>query len=251
MPSIWHWPLDITAPPDRRALHALLCRWLDTDHKAKTKPWRWSTHQRGARHTIEIGLLDDTLTPRLLAGHDAHRRRHGSTITPLHQVAATTWAQLATPRDRHTWAFHFTTPLTFRRGDRFLPWPAPAPVFGSLRATWRTFAAPHTGDLNLDLALDPLIVTAINGTSTTETVTLKDPPPGCGDRITVTVTGFLGTVHYTADGRIDTTAVDTLARLAPYAGIGAYTTRGFGAVQLTPAYARTPTHEFASTASAT
>jgi CRISPR-associated endoribonuclease Cas6 len=243
MPSTWHWPLTSINPPDRRALHALLCRWLDIDHKAKIKPWRWSTHKQGPRHTIEISLLDDTLTPRLLAGHDAHRRRHGSSIGGLQQIVSTTWADLAAHRDRHTWTLHFTTPVTFRRGSRFLPWPAPAPVFGSLRTTWRTFAAPHVGDLDLDLALDPLVVTAIDGTSTTEQVILKDPPPGCGDRIEVTVTGFLGTVRYTVDGRINTAAVDTLTRLAPYAGIGAYTTRGFGAVQVALAHTAAASHQ--------
>lgn len=122
--------------------------------------------------------------------------------------------------------------MTFRRGNKFLPWPAPSPVFGSLRATWRTFAAPHVGDVDLDLSMDPLMVTAIDGASAVEKVVLKDPPAGRGSRVEVTVGGFVGSVRYTADGPVNTAAVEVLVRMAPFCGVGAYTTRGFGAVRI-------------------
>jgi CRISPR-associated endoribonuclease Cas6 len=231
MPTLWQWQLtDHAAAPDRRAMHALLCRWLDTDHKAADKPWRWSLVKHRNGSAIEIGLLADDLVDRLLAAHAALSHGRGSVFTAaLPQVAATAWADLAQDRlhsrDEQEWSFRFTSPVAFRRGGRFLPWPAPAPVFGSLRRSWRTFAAPHVGDLNLDLSLDPLVVTAIDGTSAVEQVVLKDG-------VSVHVGGFLGRVRYTVDGRVDTAALAQLVRLAPFCGVGSYTTRGFGAVRV-------------------
>jgi len=243
MPTLWQWSLDTDGTPDRRAVHALLSEWLDTDHHTSSKPWSWSPADAGGIPALWIGLVDDTLVERLLdrsaAYHRSKQRRDAPPLTqPLRQVAATTWAQLAAARPEHSgrWRLRFATPVTFRRGDRFMPWPAPAPVFGSLRTTWRTHAAPHVGDLCLDLSLDPLVVTGIDGASHTERVPLRKPNGNRTDRrpVEVTVNGFLGTITYTADGPLDTAAVESLTRLAPYCGVGSYTTRGFGAV-------RTPT----------
>lgn len=239
MPSIWRWHLAAPDHPDRRAVHRVVSRWLDLDHHAATKPWSWSAHPADDGWTIDIGVLDDTLLPRLIERSEAYRtsRSRGTDNppldAPLRQIAAASWTDLIACSAVTSWVVQFTTPFTARRGDRFLPWPAPATVFGSLRATWRTYAAPHIGDLQLDLALDPLVVTAVSGTSTIEKVVLRAPPSGKGAPVVVTVGGFLGSVNYTIDGRLDPTAVESLTRLAPFCGVGAYTTRGFGAVRIT------------------
>lgn len=209
MPSIWRceW-IDA----DRTAVHRALSRWLDSDHHAQRKPWSWTAQTSG----LVIGLLDDQLADRLRSGADAAG-------TSVQQVAKADWAELRSDRPRDSWQLEFVSPVTFRRGNRFLPWPSPSAVFGSLRAVWRTFGAPEVGDLELDLRLDPLIVTALHGTSHTERVAVHRQD-------SVLVGGFRGTIRYALDGAADAQVIDTLVRLAPFSGVGAYTTRGFGGV---------------------
>jgi CRISPR/Cas system endoribonuclease Cas6 (RAMP superfamily) len=107
-------------------------------------------------------------------------------------------------------------------------------VLGSLRADWRQFAAPHIGDLTLDLSLDPVIVTHLSGASEVTRLVLHERPTPDGSRapVAVTVGGFVGTVTYTLDGPDDPAAVASLFALARYSGVGAHTTRGFGGLRL-------------------
>jgi CRISPR-associated endoribonuclease Cas6 len=214
MPSLWRCCWPACADLDRHAVHRTLSRWLDTDHHAQRKPWSWVADGSDLR----IGLLDDQLTDRLLTGAAA-------TSAPLEQLAAVKWSELRDGPAGDDWSVAFLSPVTFRRGNRFLPWPSPSAVFGSLRTTWRHFGAPEVGDLELDLKLDPLVVTAIDGASRTERVIMHRQD-------SVLVGGFLGTVRYALDGAADPQTVAALVRLAPFSGIGAYTTRGFGGIRL-------------------
>lgn len=216
MPSLWRCCWTATADPDPQTVHRTLSRWLDGDHHAQRKPWSWA----GAASDREllIGLLDDRLAERLMCGADA-------TSMPVAQVAAASWAELRDGPARDCWQLEFTSPVTFRRGNRFLPWPSPSAVFGSLRAAWRHFGAPEVGDLDLDLCLEPLVVTAFTGASRTERV-------GVHKQDTVLVGGFVGTIRYAIGGAVDPQIVDTLVRLAPFSGVGSYTTRGFGGVRI-------------------
>lgn len=211
MPTLWRcqWP-----NPDRAIVHCRLSRWLDSDHHAQRKPWSWTAQSSD----LLIGLLDDRLTDHLVQCADAAG-------TPVQQVAKTDWAQLRSGRPGDCWQLEFISPVTFRRGNRFLPWPSPSAVFGSLRAAWRHFGAPAAGDLKLDLRLDPLVVTAVCGSSRTERVIVHNNE-------SVLVGGFVGTVRYALDGAADPEAVGALVRLAQFSGVGAYTTRGFGGVRI-------------------
>jgi len=213
MPSLWRCRWPEPAGPDRQAVHRTLSRWLDGDHHAQRKPWSWVVQTPD----LLIGLLDDQLAERLRSGAD-------TASMPVAQVAAASWAELRSGRVRDSWQLEFVSPVTFRRGNRFLPWPSPSAVFGSLRAAWRHFGTPEGGDLELDLRLDPLVVTAVCGASRTERVPVHQ-------RDSVLVGGFVGTVRYAIDGAADAHTVDTLVRLAPFSGVGAYTTRGFGGVR--------------------
>ena len=215
MPSLWGCRWNGAADLDRSAVHRTLSRWLDGDHHAQRKPWSWTGV---SDRELLIGLLDDRLTDRLRSGADA-------TNMPVRQVAATSWSELRSGRARDCWQLEFTSPVTFRRGNRFLPWPSPSAVFGSLRAAWRHFGAPAVGDLELDLRLDPLVVTTVCGASRTERVTVHE-------QASVLVGGFVGTVRYAVDGGVaDPQVIDALVALAPFSGVGAYTTRGFGGVR--------------------
>ena len=216
MPSLWRCCWAGSGEPDRSAVHRTLSRWLDSDHHAQRKPWSWAAHT--ADRDLLIGLLDDRLTERLRSGAAAAG-------APVRQVAAAGWSELRSGRARDCWQMEFTSPVTFRRGNRFLPWPSPSAVFGSLRAAWRHFGAPAVGDHELDLRLDPLVVTTVCGASRTERVTVHE-------QASVLVGGFVGTVRYAVDGGVaDPQVIDALVALAPFSGVGAYTTRGFGGVR--------------------
>ncbi|MGH3942384.1 MAG: CRISPR system precrRNA processing endoribonuclease RAMP protein Cas6 [Pseudonocardiaceae bacterium] len=217
MPSLWRCCWTASAEPDRQTVHRTLSRWLDTDHHAQRKPWSWASAVESSDRELLIGLLDDQLAERLRGGADA-------TNMPVTQVAAAGWAELLGGQARDCWQLDFVSPVTFRRGNRFLPWPSPSAVFGSLRATWRHFGSPEVGDLDLDLRLDPLVVTAFHGASRTERVVVHKQD-------SVLVGGFIGTMRYAIEGAADPQTVDALVRLAPFSGVGSYTTRGFGGVR--------------------
>jgi CRISPR-associated endoribonuclease Cas6 len=218
MPSLWEMPVPGGAL-DRRRLHGLLASWLDTEHRADRKAWSWKAMSTG----IEIGVLDDGLVGRLLAGAGSRVR----------QVAAVPWSDVASGSGRE-WAVEFVSPVTFRRGNRLLPWPSPSAVLGSLRADWRRFGAPHAGDLEVDLALDPVVVTEVTGASEVERFVLHERPDATGKRVPVQVTvgGFRGRVTYAVESPGLRDAVGKLLAIAPYAGVGAHTTRGFGGVRV-------------------
>ncbi|MFC0438054.1 CRISPR system precrRNA processing endoribonuclease RAMP protein Cas6 [Kutzneria buriramensis] len=235
MPSLWRLTLAQPGPTlDRRTVYRMLARCLDTDHHANRKPWSWTARREPGSLVVEVGLLDDTLADRLITGVEDTRRRHAPAAgrpTGVHQIAACTWAQLLHGPVTTEWAFRFISPVTFRRGNRFLPWPAPSAVLGSLRASWRTFAPADIADVTVDLSGDPIVVTGVDGTTTVEQVVLHDRADSTGTRrpVSVAVGGFSGQVRFAVDTPgFDPTGVTALARLAPFSGIGAYTTRGFG-----------------------
>ncbi|MGV9976532.1 CRISPR system precrRNA processing endoribonuclease RAMP protein Cas6 [Micromonospora wenchangensis] len=236
MPSRWR----ITTPgidPTRvrvEHLHAVVSGWFDTTddtHRAPAKPYTISPPTRHADTPgFEVTLLDDTLTNRLLtrAAPGVRLRlgaQHTRLATGAEQLAATTWTHLAGGDSRaNAWCLRFVTPTTFRRGNAFTPWPAPNPVLGSLRATWRRFAPPDLPEIVLDLAADPVWVTDVDGAN--EILRING----------LTVSGFVGRIRYTCDDPDIRAAVDRLIRLAPYAGIGAHTTRGLGQVRPEPTW---------------
>ncbi|MEO3747194.1 CRISPR system precrRNA processing endoribonuclease RAMP protein Cas6 [Plantactinospora sp. B5E13] len=238
MPSRWRITTPGIDPTQVRVehLHAVVSSWFDTTtnaHRAQAKPY---TISPPARHTLdspgfEVTLLDDTLTNRLLTrAAPGVRLRLGAQHTQLdagaEQIATTPWTHLtAGDSGANAWCLRFVTPTTFRRGNSFTPWPAPNPVLGGLRAAWRRFAPPGLPELVLDLATDPVWVTDVDGAN--QVLRINN----------LTVSGFVGRIRYACDAPTDTRhAVDRLMRLAPYAGIGAHTTRGLGQVRPEPTW---------------
>jgi len=215
-----------------------LSRWLDVDPHSPRKAWSWTAVSSGRETALDIGLLDDTLAHRLLDGADTHRRRPSGTLRVREQPiphATVTWAQLADGRDRAEWTVEFISPVTFRRGSRLLPWPEPTAVLGSLLADWRAFGADIIGDLPVELSVDPVVVTAVSGASRVEQVVLHEHDHSLGnvrEPVRATIGGFLGFLRYAVEGPTDRRAIDSLFRLAPFAGVGAHTTHGFGGTRL-------------------
>ncbi len=87
-----------------------------------TKAWSWTRDADAAHRELLIGLLDDRLADRLRSGADAAGM-------PVRQVTATSWSELRSGRSRDCWHLEFISPVTFRRGNRFLPWLSPSAVF--------------------------------------------------------------------------------------------------------------------------
>ncbi len=232
MPSLWQWPCTKPDQLDRRAVFTALARLLDVDHRAQHKPWSWTLVDDGDQGcALRVGLLDVALVPRL------HQRcpadLAGLRLTgPVEQLTACEWSTLREGHRGRRWDITFVSPVTFRHGNQFLPWPAPSAVLGSLRRTWQAFGAAEAGPVELDMRLDPIVVFGLDGASRTERVELDAPRRrgGDGSRGAVTVGGFLGNVTYGLVGEADPAEVGALVRLAPFAGVGAYTLRGFGGV---------------------
>lgn len=248
MPSRW----DVMLPGVNAAnvkleyLHAVVSRWFDDGddaHRASAKPYTVCPARAvPGGVTIELGLLDDSLPDRLgtvaAAGTRVRLGSTWSTITrPPRQLDALPWTDLTastdtassdTPSADTAWCLRFLTPTTFRRGNAFSPAPSLSAILGSLRSCWQRFAPATVPPLVLDLAREPVWVTDIEVTSHVV------PVNG------LTVSGFTGRLRFACDGTAEqAAAIDRLVRLAPYAGVGAYTTRGFGVTRPEPTWPST------------
>lgn len=226
MPSRWEITLAGAEPGAVRweHLHAAISTWFDDDkeHHDKVKPFSLTPPRDGERHPVlEIGLLRDDLVDRLLSSWAPGARMrlgraHLTSVAEPRQIAAARWEDLVTGHLDRAWCLRFVTPLTFRRGNRFTPLPAPTPILGSLRRSWNTHA-PDDAQVTLDLVGDPVWTTDIDGAN--EVLTVNG----------LTVSGFVGRLRIECDAPDATArAVATLMRLAPYSGVGANTTRCFG-----------------------
>jgi CRISPR-associated endoribonuclease Cas6 len=240
MPSRWRVTLPgIDAATVRLDhLHAAVSGWFDHDataHDAESKPYTVSPAQiaeTGA--AIEISLLDDARVDQLHTAAAAGTRvRLGSTWTrithPPQRIAAFTWDELSTAGDTSSWCLRFVTPTTFRRGNNFTPSPSLRAILGSLRRSW-LLAPPGVAPVQVELTPEPVWLTDIDIASHVVKVNGR------------TVSGFTGRLRFVCDAGPQVAAmVDRLVRLAPYAGVGAYTTRGFGMTRQEPTWAPPPT----------
>lgn len=237
MPSRWDLALPGLEPAGVRLehLHAVVSTWFDRDdeaHRASAKPYTVSPPRAGpGGPVVEIGLLDDGLANRLLTvASPGARVRLGRTTISLsehpRQTAAIPWDRMVDATSARAWCVRFATPTTFRRGNSFSPLPTPKTVLGSLRHSWRAFAPPEVLGIELDLTADPAWVTDIDGRNEVSKVNGR------------TVSGFVGRLRIECDGTDATAAmIDRLMRLAPFSGVGAYTTRGFGVTRLESTWA--------------
>jgi CRISPR-associated endoribonuclease Cas6 len=170
VPSRWSLLFEIPAPDAVRPdwVAAMVSTWIETDaeHHAPRKPFTISPFRplpgRPRRQVaLDIGILDDRIVPRLLAGAQDVATRGGelgpqpATVLPwedgrLGRVErAQEWADLAraAPVGRRV-RLALLSPVTFRSGKRYRPFPQPGLVFGHLREQWTQWDV--TGRLTSD-----------------------------------------------------------------------------------------------------
>jgi CRISPR-associated endoribonuclease Cas6 len=231
MPSVW--AIDLVGPepvgvlPDY--LHAVASSVVDPPgaHHAQVKPFTVRPLEAlgGNRYRFAVGLLDDTETPNIVERLDALSPtvRFGSSF--YERVGAATlvrsepWASMvdeARPVERVGLAFR--SPTFFRRGSVSHVMPVASVVFGHLRRRWREHAGVAPECVLEDREIQ---VTRID--LRTVSFTLRSRP----------AVGVIGEVEYDVSDLEDAerAAIDAFARLAAYAGCGAATTYGCGAVE--------------------
>lgn len=227
MPS--EWTVSLTGPEHpaipAEAPHAVVSRWLDTDHRAPVKPYSIAPPaSRGRQTVLTVRLLDDDLAGVLLreasTGSDVRLGRHHFIVAaaPLAR-SVVAWPELEAAPVVRAWDVTFVTPATFRNGRRTSPWPAPSTVLDGLAARWAALRGQAPGLTREGRA--SVWVSDVDGRS--EPLELKQ----------TVVSGFVGRVRYVSDGtEEEAAATSALFAFAAYAGIGSHTAFGLGAVRL-------------------
>lgn len=249
MPSTWAVALSMDAPEAVRLehLHGLAATWLDAidgvDHVGHEKPWAISPLGRNGSSTsiLEFRFLQDgpdgnpLITPlveELLARVDkatTEGLRLGSQfarVVPIEGVsctpiASTRWSDMAKAvRPNRRWEFDLVSPTIFNERKVRHPLPTPSAVFGGLARRWDRWSPLSLPEL--DLRSIGLVVDLIDGSSVNLSYRASR------------AVGFVGRVAYKAYGASaqDRCALDAMASLAPYSGIGAGTTHGLGCAEL-------------------
>lgn len=228
--------LDGEEPPLAEHVHAMVSTWVEGGeslevHRANVKPFRCGAvdWDLSGRTSIRVGLLNDALLSRL-SGRAANgaatirlgrqrgslrRTQHGELAAQVEHASWTNLLDASSPRSE--FSFRFVGPTVFRSGRDFLPQPFPGLVFGHLRARWSAFAPPR---LRPEIDVKSVGLVAVRSDlATVMTATRRGPVPS-----------FVGDVTFRATGGSDRDlrVLDALARLTPFAGIGANTTYGMG-----------------------
>jgi CRISPR-associated endoribonuclease Cas6 len=138
--------------------------------------------------------------------------------------------------ENKTFCFDFSAPTFFKRGggpaypDLTVPLPLPELVFGSLLQNWNRFSVVPFEEAALlkDVCAHHMEISHWRGGSESARLVFRN---GKASYQTVTVPGFVGRCSIRLVGSHDPRlikALNALANLAFYAGVGAKTTMGFG-----------------------
>jgi CRISPR-associated endoribonuclease Cas6 len=236
-PQLWTFRFTGRKPLvyDPYHLHAVVSRWLDPSggHHGHQKPWKIDWPEAvpdGLR--VRIGLLDPRLSDVLVSAvTTATRLRLGSWHARVAQApvlsAQSTWAALAGSASHTRWRFEFLSPVTFHSGSRFHPLPQPVQMLEGLLAAWNRWSPLL---LTASFAAADVPVEDLNLRS--EAATFRR---GGRDRSRpITVSGSVGSLTIRVTEPSLRSAVATLANWSRFAGIGAWTERGFGTCRAVP-----------------
>jgi CRISPR-associated endoribonuclease Cas6 len=193
-----------------------------------TPPGEGGTQDRAATNRVlaaswRLGWLDDDATP---SGWPPTEVRFGSQVRPVlgADLHRRSYAELAQGVPARHVRLTMTTPTFFARDGRDLPLPDPALMLRGLLTGWNSYAPGplRIGGQDARSLVDAVYLDGMWGAS-------ADVELGHGLR----QTGFVGQADLrllTATSDYIATMFTALARFAAYAGVGARTAHGFGAV---------------------
>ncbi|WP_429726103.1 CRISPR system precrRNA processing endoribonuclease RAMP protein Cas6 [Aeromicrobium duanguangcaii] len=235
-----------------RHLHAAVSWLVDEDHQAPEKPWSVLPPRRSplGGTVVEIATLDEGAGRRLLdrarAGHglrlgDYHLRLEQPPV-PLDEARfLPTWRSSGADR----WTLTFRSPTAISAQKKYSPWLDPSSVIRSLLLRWNALYSPeHHLVIPEPRILSRVSVTAFSGETVdaimyeghhSRTGSNKNPYRGAKAALVEPHQpridqAFVGSMTYTCNDSHLAPLVELLFSWAPFAGIGARTTRGFGAV---------------------
>jgi hypothetical protein len=250
VPSRWSLLFDIADPAAVRPDHlaAVISTWIETDaeHHAPRKPFTLSPFRplpdRPARQVaVDVGILDDAIVPQVLAGAQDMAARGGRLG---HQPAKTLpwpdgrlgridraeeWPDLAGARPvAGQVRVALLSPVTFRSGRRYLPFPLPGLVFGHLREQWTRWGAVNLAASDPAPAADPSIEDC--------ELSVQDYRLDCVhlDLRGRPAVASVGEVTYRVGSRVPAAraAIGRWLAVLPYAALGAETRMGLGQAEV-------------------
>ena len=219
--------LELTGPSQvqvpMKAPHAAITARIDTAHHAAVKPFAIAPpHDISGGVAMRVGVLRDALAEDLARSFEKDPRvrlgAHRFTYTGLRVAEQTSWAEMQSVTKEKRWEVEFRTPTTFRHGGRTSPWPDPAAIARSLITRWAAIDPDSSPQLDPHLSRS-VWVSDISGHS------VVVPGPNS------TVSGFLGQIRYVSDPTDGSAALfEQVLRFSRFAGIGSFTTFGFGQI---------------------
>lgn len=258
MPSQWEVTLTGSAGAGipLAAPHAMVSGWLDDraqypggryDHGSQAKKWALGPLRAAAGDnqavTLQIRLLDDALTGRLLASTQA-----GAPVrlgTGQYQVAGSArlldqadWPTLRAHPDARAWQVRFLTPACTRRRNRAAPLLTPDALALGLAERWRLLDPATAPALPWRPGGCPVWVSDLDGRTEVQLLPRTVRGPGGRERREEVVSGFTGRVRYVCDdGPVaGAGAFGALLAFATFAGAGSHTAYGFGVTALDPTW---------------
>ncbi|MFT3662698.1 MAG: CRISPR system precrRNA processing endoribonuclease RAMP protein Cas6 [Gordonia sp. (in: high G+C Gram-positive bacteria)] len=207
--------------------HAALAHVLDDDHRRQSKEWALRPIESMSGITVQQVTTIGAETARRLTEHltPGTEFRLGTQTTALLDSprileAADEEAVLdVEPRREHT--VEFLSPTAIRSGQRFTPLLDPARIFRSVNARWNTvFGRPLSDVRPWSPEDDDVWVSHITG----KTRTFKHAQ--------IHISGFTGRMRFVCDTPEAAATWTPLLEFARLVGIGAYTARGLGSIEL-------------------
>ena len=243
MPQVFRVYLDLEgdglpAPEHMRGFASTLFeKGIDADHHGQIKPYTVGRFVPLGRRiwALDLTVTVDSLAPvvhdRLVPGHTVFLGPLSGVVSaPPVTISARPWADLAAAPPITGVELSFDTPVVFRHQGGQHAAPTPSLVFGHLRRRWRNLdpgTAPDVSFQEIEFGID------LSGTRVMARGA-GSSDAGTGRTAAIQVAAFAGTaaidvIEATMPERI---ALGALAGAAPFLGMGAWTTAGFGAVSL-------------------
>lgn len=232
MPSRWWVSLPGIDPRPVRLqhVHAAVSGWFDQteeDHAQLVKPYALSplshSGDRRSGAGFEASALTDQARECLLRKACSNEIiRLGAQTTRLvgaQLIEEESWDGLQTWMGGTAWDLEFVTPATFRQGQRWSPWPAPATVLRGLSESWNRWSDTESRTPTHQQS-DAVWVAELSGSSQRLDIGPARP------------SGFLGHVRYQCEDQAVASLVDGLFRLAAYAGVGSAKAKGLGVTRV-------------------